>query len=209
MTAQTANEVTVPVGSDGWNFTGHIKQAFESAGLVIPVASQSERDGLAARFPSGVLPNPTYVCRTDSIDKRIETWDGTQWVTRKGIPYTPIWTGATSWGGGGSMVGTYWVDGDMVTVRAKVTSGSTASLGTGLIEFPLPAGLPIAAGTVLGTGIMGGTLRPLVCLASGTTKCSVWAPTVPVNTPGGAGYPFSSGGGDFIEALITYQTTIA
>lgn len=125
-----------------------------------------------------------------------------------GTTYTPMWTGATNWGTGGYMTGTYWVDGDRVTVRAKVQAGSGASLGTGTIGFSLPAGYPIAAGTTLGTAVLSfGALRTLVAVASGANGCSVWAPTNPLSTPGAAGYPFAEGG--FFEALITYQTTVS
>ncbi|MGN6724103.1 MAG: hypothetical protein ACTHJM_15965 [Marmoricola sp.] len=128
-----------------------------------------------------------------------------------GTAYTPIWTGATNFGSGGSMSGTYWLRGDMVTVRAKVVSGTGASLGTGVIAFPLPANLPLLSGQlVLGTGAFqtsGGVIRTLTCYAASSTTCSVWAPTTPISTPGSAGYPFAAG--DSIEALITYQTNPA
>lgn len=99
MTAQTANKATVPVGSDGWNLTTHIKQAIETTRSIIPVATQAERDGLASLFPGSVLPVPTFVWRTDLMI--LETWTGTRWLTRPHSEWTFAATGipsATVWG---------------------------------------------------------------------------------------------------------------
>lgn len=91
MTAQTANKVTVPVGSDGWNLTAHIKQAFESSKIIIPIGSDAERGTLPSLFPGGVLPNPTRIYRTDK--RWDETWDGTQWIPSQ---ISTIWTNAST-----------------------------------------------------------------------------------------------------------------
>lgn len=176
---------------------------YAAAGAPLPVSTQAERDALAKY-------DGLSVQRLDVAGRPVETWDGTRWTNGPvGIPYTPIWTGALNYGAGGSMTGKYWVDGDKVTVWAKVTSGSGASLGSGVISFPLPSDLPIANGQlVLGTGSFatsGGVIRVVHCYASGTTGCSVFAPVTPIQTPGTAGYPFNAG--DSIEALITYQTS--
>ena len=87
MTAQTANKATVPVGSDGWNPVVHIKQAVETTRSIIPVANEAERDGLAATFPGGVLPIPSYANRADNGNV-IEKWDGTKWISRPHIEFS-------------------------------------------------------------------------------------------------------------------------
>lgn len=113
MTAQTANKVTVPVGSDGWNLTEHIKGAFESARLIILVANQTERDGLAALFPLGVLPNPTFVSRSD-LNSRLQRWNGTRWGQTSNTEL-----GRTSTGVGGTLAATpSWSDLLIVTATS-------------------------------------------------------------------------------------------
>lgn len=202
------NKTKTPAGVDPWNLTPDIGAALDSANVVIPVASATERDGLAATAPGGVLPVPTVVWRTDK--NRLETWNGTVWRAGFGTTYTPIWTGVTDFGTGGSLTGTYWVDGDRVTVRSRAKFGSAATMGTGAVYCPLPTGLPIGGNenANLGTGFhvtSGGILRPLMVFAGSSTTASVWTTQIPVQTPGGASYP--AGNGDYMEISINYQTS--
>lgn len=95
MTAPSATKATVPVGSDGWNPTGHMKQLSETTRSVILVANQQERDALASTFPGGVLPVPTLISRAD-LGYRFERWDGAVWkpidshIISPGIAGLPI-----------------------------------------------------------------------------------------------------------------------
>lgn len=82
MTAQTANKVTVPVGSDAWNLTTHLKGMAETTSSLIPVASVAERDALAALFPGGVLPIPTMITRTDEVGSPNYQWNGSIWLRK-------------------------------------------------------------------------------------------------------------------------------
>ena len=41
--------------------------------------------------------------------------------------------------------------------------------------------------------------------AGSSTTASVWTTQIPVQTPGGAGYP--AGNGDYMEISINYQTS--
>ena len=82
MTAQTANKVTVPVGSDAWNLTTHLKGMAETTNSLIPVASAAERDALAALFPGGVLPIPTMITRTDELGSPNYQWNGSTWLRK-------------------------------------------------------------------------------------------------------------------------------
>jgi hypothetical protein len=84
VTAQTANDATVPVGTDGWNLTAHIKQAIETTRSFIPVASDAQRDALAALFPGGILPIATTIVRTDKTGLPEERWNGTKWLLPAG-----------------------------------------------------------------------------------------------------------------------------
>jgi hypothetical protein len=102
VTAQTWNDITTAIGSDGWNVVAHMKGLADTADVVVSVASQAERDGLAALAPGGVLPIPTTVYRTDL--GRTETWDGVEWagnVRHAEINYaTASVPNNTAWGPG-------------------------------------------------------------------------------------------------------------
>lgn len=80
MTAQTANKVTVPVGTDGWNPVAHIKGAFESALIIIPVADEAERDTLPQRFPGGIIPKGTEIVILNDSTLPKQKWNGQKWV---------------------------------------------------------------------------------------------------------------------------------
>lgn len=200
------NKTKTPSGTNGWNLLPDLGAAMDSAIVPIPVANVTERNGLTP--PGGVLPVPTVVWRLDKL--RYETWDGTIWRAGFGTNYTPIWTGVTDFGSGGSLTGTYWVDGDRVTLRSRAKFGAAATMGTGAVYCPLPTGLPIGGNenANLGTGFhvtAGGILRPLMVFAGSSTTASVWTTQVPVQTPGQAGYP--AGNGDYMEISISYQTS--
>lgn len=99
MAIQTVNKATVPAGSDAWNLTADIKKAIETTRSITPVATQAERDGLAALHSGGVLPIPYFVWRMDL--QILETWNGTRWITKPHSEWTFAATGvpsATVWG---------------------------------------------------------------------------------------------------------------
>jgi hypothetical protein len=197
------NGITVPTNGDPYNLTGDLADMGNKANVIIPVSTQAQRDGLTAKFVGMTV-------RRLDFRGTLEWWNGSSWVSQRGVAYTPIWTGATDFGTGGAMTGTYWVDGDQVTVRAKAKFGTAGNLGLGAIYCPLPPGYPVAGAEkgTLGTGFhvtTGGILRPLVVFTGSSATASVWAPTIPVKTPGEASYP--TGSGDYMEISITYQTS--
>lgn len=83
MPTTTANESTVPVGSDPYALTADLKKAIEGVRSIIPVASTAERDGLAALF-GGTLPVPTWIQRTDLNGEPLYQWDGSAWLLPAG-----------------------------------------------------------------------------------------------------------------------------
>ena len=197
------NGIEVPTNSDPYNLTDDLANMGNGANVIIPVNNQDARDGLTDKFIGMTV-------RRLDFRGTLEWWNGTGWVSERGVAYTPIWSGVTDFGTGGSLTGTYWVQGDQVRVRAKAKFGLSATMGTGAVYCPLPPGYPIAGSEpgTLGTGFhvtSGGILRPLVVFAGSSTTASVWAPTIPVQTPGGAGYP--AGNTDYMEINITYQTS--
>lgn len=172
-------------------------------GNPVKVRNTTERGG----FTSPVVGQAVARLDLDASGKVVETWSGTSWdVVGKGTAYTPNWIGAASWGASPAQLGTYWVSGDLVTVWAKITSGTGASLGTGTIAFSTPTGYPIASGVaILGSGTAISTAhRPLMALTNSSTTVSVWAPNQPIASPGSAGYPFAAG--NSFEALVQYRT---
>lgn len=71
------NGVEVFTDGDPYNLSADVAKAFRTANVTIDVASQAQRDGLAALAPGGVLPVPTFVYRTDL--SLYETWNGSAW----------------------------------------------------------------------------------------------------------------------------------
>lgn len=201
--------ISVPVAGGGTPTVVLNPARYAAAGAPLPVSSAAERDGLDKYDGLAVL-------RLDSAGRHTETWNGARWSNGPlGIAYTPIWTGFVDLGTGGSLTGTYWVDGDRVHVRARAKAGTAADLGFGVISCPLPPGFPIS-GTeafTLGSGhaVSAGVTRPLTVIAANSTTASVWAPAPPtatssaIVTPGNASYPF--GANDSFEIAFSYQTS--
>ncbi|BCW79014.1 hypothetical protein [Arthrobacter sp. NicSoilC5] len=194
----------------GSNTVSQVWRHTAARGGDIPVRNTTERAEITTPAPGqGVL-------RLDIGS--LEIWNGAKWLTTvsSGIPYTPIWTGVADFGSGGSLTGTYWVHGDLVTLKARATFGAAGTMGTNAVYCPLPPGLPISGGQAyhLGTGVhvvgSNGFARRLVVMAGSPTTAAVWAPVEEapagrIQTPGAAGYP--SGSGDYMEITITYQTS--
>jgi hypothetical protein len=203
--AQTRpNGVVVPINSDAYNPTADLATMADSANVLMPAVSATARNALPKHAGTGVI-------RTDTPDLRIDRYDGTNWYEGKGTAYTPIWTGVSDFGTGGSLTGTYWIIGDRVFVRSRAKFGTSATIGTAAIYCPLPTGYPIAGteGGTLGTGFhvnTGGVLRPLVVFAGSSTTASVWSAQFPVQTLGTAGC--TSASTEYIEISISYQTTV-
>lgn len=202
------NGIEAPTNSDPYNLTDDLANFGKTANVIIPVSNQAQRDALTDKFVGMTVRR---------LDFRgvLEWWDGSGWVSKRGVAYTPIWSGVADFGSGGSLTGTYWVDGDQVTVRAKAKFGDSAlsdadAMGTGAVFCPLPPGYPIAGveNVTLGTGFhvtAGGIISPLVVFASNSTTASVWSPSTPVKTPGQAG--LTGAINNYMEIAITYQTS--
>jgi hypothetical protein len=199
--------ISIPIAGGGSPTVVRNPAVFVAAGGILPVYSQAERDALTGY-------DGLTVRRNDLPTKPVQVWtaDASKWLTTNGpgIIYVPIWSGVTDFGTGGALTGTYWVDGDRVHVRSKARFGSGGIMGTGAVFCPLPSGYPIAGveSTALGSGVhvtAGGQVRPLVVFTGSSTTASVWAPTIPVQTPGTASY--TAGNGDYFEISISYQTS--
>jgi hypothetical protein len=200
--------INVPVSGGGSPTVTLNPARFAAAGGILPVYSATERDAIPDKYDG------LTVRRNDLPTKPVQVWtaDASKWLTTNGpgIIYVPIWSGVTDFGTGGALTGTYWVDGDRVHVRSRARFGSGGIMGTGAVFCPLPSGYPIAGveSTALGSGVhvtAGGQVRPLVVFTGSSTTASVWAPTIPVQTPGTASY--TAGNGDYFEISITYQTS--
>lgn len=126
-------------------------------------------------------------------------WRSYQLTMDSGV-YTPVWSGFQWRGDTHISKGSYWVDGDKVTVKAMIQSGRNPSLGLGNISFSLPPGHPTAADFMsVGTGVhstsgTGGSLRTVVPVAGpGQSSATVWVDKNPFVSPGRAGYGWGEG----------------
>lgn len=126
-------------------------------------------------------------------------WRSYQLTMDSGV-YTPVWSGFQWRGETHISKGSYWVDGDKVTVKAMIQSGRNPSLGLGNISFSLPPGHPTAADFMsVGTGVhstsgTGGSLRTVVpVVGPGQSSATVWVDKNPFVSPGRAGYGWGEG----------------
>lgn len=134
------NKMKTIVNADGYNLSSDLATMADSANVTIPVANQTERDGLAALM--GTLLVPTVVYRADL--NAYESWNGSTWdrvaVTTNGAGVTDgFWTIS------GGMVKTVTNGLTMVTasmhltrVTAPITINTT---DTALLIGFIPAGL--------------------------------------------------------------------
>lgn len=105
MPTKTRNGVNVPVNSDPYNLPQDMKNAFESANLMIPVVNLAERNALASKFPTNTLPVGTQVARLD-LPGLTETWAGNRWFSNTGAIHleldfaAPINIASSLWGPG-------------------------------------------------------------------------------------------------------------
>lgn len=129
MSRITWNKAIVPTNGDSYQepgLPGWIGQSVETAGLVIPVNSQEERDGLAAAYGATTeagtpsLPPGCTVVRLDVASCPLERWDGSNW--RRGLR-VEIGQGAND-----------------PTHASGVTIVTTNANGDGTINFPVPFG---------------------------------------------------------------------
>lgn len=82
------NKTKTPAGPDGWNLTPDLGTALDAANVVVPVATQSERDALA---PPGGKYAGMVVSRTDLPGAPLERWDGAAWTVTD-VPWTTLST---------------------------------------------------------------------------------------------------------------------
>jgi hypothetical protein len=137
MSATTWNGVTVPTASDVWALIADMTKGFNTANLVIPVANQTARDGLAALAPGGVLPVGTVVIRNDLAGEPFEKWDGSVW-NRSGTQTWIFNRGAGS-------------DSTFTSANTGLVSGTITSAPAGLYRIDGQLGLygsPSAVGRV-------------------------------------------------------------
>jgi len=138
----TWNKATAPAGTEAWGYTAQVKRGLDTSGLVFQVANATERNGLAALAPGGVLPIPTLIWRADL--GTYETWDGTTWlslsVVKAGTATTDgFWTitgGLTKTTTNGLTLVTANLQLTRTTASITINSGSDSNLLVGMI----PAG---------------------------------------------------------------------
>lgn len=116
------NGIEVPTNSDPYNPTDDLARMGATAGVIIDVSSQTQRDQLAAQAPGGVLPVPTFVARMDIAGTPIQTWNGSSWSGGDtGWLPVPLINTFTEFNGSGWEGLKYRVRNGWVTVNGAVT----------------------------------------------------------------------------------------
>ena len=198
--------ITVPKAGGGSPTVSLNTARYVAAGAALPVFSLAERDALTTY-------DGLTVRRMDLSSDPLQWWSATanKWLSGNvGIPYVPIWTGVSDFGSGGSLTGTYWVDGDRVRVRSRAQFGAGAVLGNSVVKCPLPPGFPITGTEALHLGsgtyvpASGVGIQPLLVFQN-SGAASVWIASSPIKTPGDV--PVSVASGSSFEIDFSYQTS--
>lgn len=132
-TVTTWNKGKAPAGGTGWQLTPDVRSGLESMNVVVPVANQSERDGLTP--PLGKYIGMA-VTRND-LGGIIEVWNGSQWLSvanRFNVPGVPA--------------------GQIPLIQSSEVSATIGSGSAGAITFPQP--FPTALRTLLITDATAG-----------------------------------------------------
>lgn len=145
MTAVTRwNKSKSPAGTDGWNLTTDVGTAMDSVNAVVPVADQTERDGLAP--PAGKYPGMTVI-REDIPGYPLEVYTGSGWQRQ----ISPIMRANTQTVGSGMSADAFVSGALQPMIQAGTFVGTTT--GGGDLTITYPAAFP--HGVIGGIGFSG------------------------------------------------------
>lgn len=145
------NGAKVPINADAYNLAPDLATLGDSLNVVIPVANQAVRDALT--------PYPGMcVSRLDLAGAPIQTYDGTSWNNAILNSYTPSLTATTNpnLGSGSQSLGSWQLNGKLMTVQFFFAWGTGGSVGSGAFNVSLPSGFSYAG---LGSAIPLGNVR--------------------------------------------------
>ena len=168
------------------------------------------------RCTSGTRPSSPaegwHIYETDT--DKVYIYDGAAWAEtlKIGTPtsFTPTWTttGTAPAIGNGTLEGSYFRVGRMITYSIALTAGSTTTFGTGGWQFDYPvnaAGTLLMVGSALAFDTSGGTTTPGACRVSTSTIILTFFGTGVVTNAN----PFTWATGDILRLTISYQATSA
>jgi len=116
------NKTISKAGADGWNLTTDDGKGLDSANVIVPVATQAERDALTP--PTGRYAG-MVVARTDVAGLPLEKWDGSAWI-RQPITDTSAITNDGNWTISGGLLRTVTTGLTQVTASFKMTRTASA-----------------------------------------------------------------------------------
>jgi hypothetical protein len=117
------NKAKTQAGSDGWNLTTDIGTALDTANVIVPVATQAERDGLTP--PSTGKYAGMVVARTDIAGIPLEKYDGSAWIRQPITDTSPI-TNDGNWTISGGLIRSVATGLTQVTASWKMTRTAAA-----------------------------------------------------------------------------------
>ena len=117
------NKTISKAGADGWNLTTDDGRGFDSANVVVPVASQAERDGLTPPVTGKYAG--MVVARTDIAGIPFEKYDGSAWIRQPIVDTSPI-TNDGNWTISGGLQRTITTGLTQVTASWKMTRTAAA-----------------------------------------------------------------------------------
>lgn len=125
------NKGKVPVNADAYSLTSDLATEADTLNVVVPVASQTERDGLTPPSPGKYAG--MVVSRTDLPGAALQTYDGTNWATQQ-VP--KVWaTTARAGSASGLLAGLQ--GGSFIPIFQTGTAiATTDSIGNMTVTFP-------------------------------------------------------------------------
>ena len=153
-------KITTITNDEIYDLATHQARAADSARVVIPMANQTEQNGLAAAF-GGTIPPQTVISRLD-LNGAIFVWDGTAWQSQ--AVYSNWITNDNNWIYGGGLYKTVTTGKtfiQLVGVMYRQAGGSfTVNVGSDVaMGVYIPAGWRPALATATLTPVTTGTVH--------------------------------------------------
>ena len=87
------NKTISKAGADGWNLTTDDGKGLDSANVIVPVATQAERDGLTP--PTGKYAG--MIAGRNDIPGALDIYDGAAWARNSATTITTVTSGDATW----------------------------------------------------------------------------------------------------------------
>jgi len=155
------NKSKTPAGADGWNLTTDIGTALDTANVIVPVATDAERNALTPPVTGKYAG--MVVARTDVARIPLEKWDGSAWI-RDAVMTSAVPVNDGFWTMYGGFIKTVHENVTQVTASLQLvrtgTGFNVTTAGTTMIVGLIPSGFrPPGNFSIVGSVLTGSDAR--------------------------------------------------